>query len=97
MSADEFIGDIKNAPPIRADDLVPGRLVPAKARLDELIRGRRLGGRGVHGYAGEGYRGTEGGIIASRFLDCQTFTAYNARFAKSWSVPSTGTCDRLSL
>ena len=94
VSADEFVGDIENALVVGVDDLVSGRLIPVKARLDESIRGTGLGGRGVHGYAGEGYRGTEGGIIASRFLDCQTSAAYNVGFTESWSVPWTRTCDR---
>ena len=58
VSADEFVGDIENSPVVGVDDLVSGRLIPAKARLDESIRGTGLGGRGVHGYAGERWRGT---------------------------------------
>jgi hypothetical protein len=49
VSADELVGDIEDAPPVRPDDLVPGRLVPEQARLDELIRGTGLSGLGVHG------------------------------------------------
>lgn len=53
VSADELVGNVEDASPVLLDDGVPRRLISTKTRLNELIRGARWGGRGVHGYADE--------------------------------------------
>src|SRR5262249_279872 len=52
--ADELVGDVEDAPPVQADDGLPGRLVAVQAALDDLVDRVRLGGRGGTGNAGRG-------------------------------------------